>query len=117
MTAPELQGGGIKAPPDGDNGMHGSEAKPGERVKNVHFTDDTMVVDLMDGRTIIVPLAWYPRLFDASPEQRQHWEISGAGYGIHWPELDEDLSTEGLLRGAPAAAEPEETLRWKSQKH
>ena len=84
--------------------MRDSEPRPGERVKDVHFTEDTMAVDLMDGRTIIVPLVWYPTLFEASPEQRQNWEISGAGYGIHWPDLDEDLSTEGLLRGAPAAA-------------
>ena len=56
----------------------------------------------MDGRTIIVPLVWYPRLLNASEEQRQNWMIAGAGYGIHWPEADEDLSTEGLLRGAPA---------------
>jgi hypothetical protein len=56
----------------------------------------------MDGRTIQVPLAWYPRLLNARPEQREHWEKSAAGYGIHWPDLDEDLSTEGLLRGAPA---------------
>jgi hypothetical protein len=58
----------------------------------------------MDGRTISVPLAWYPRLLHATSEQRTHWEKAGAGYGIHWPELDEDLSTEGLLRGAPAAS-------------
>jgi len=81
-----------------------SEIRPGERVKDVHFTDDTMAVDLADGRTIVVPLVWYPKLLKASVEQRQNWEISGAGYGIHWPDLDEDLSTEGLLRGAPAAA-------------
>jgi len=56
----------------------------------------------LDGRTISVPLAWYPRLFDRTPEQRAKWEICGAGYGIHWPDLDEDLSTEGLLRGEPA---------------
>ena len=89
--------------------MHGSEPKPGERVKDVYFTDDTMAVDLLDGRTIIVPLVWYPRLLEASAEQRRNWKISGAGYGIHWPDLDEDLSTEGLLRGAPAAAEPAHT--------
>ncbi len=83
--------------------MHGSHIKPGERVKDVHFTEDTMAVDLVDGRTIVVPLAWYPTLLDATPEQRANWKISGAGYGIHWPEIDEDLSTEGLLRGAPAA--------------
>ena len=97
--------------------MHVSEIRPGERVKEVHFTDDTMAVDLADGRTIVVPLVWYPKLLEASAEQRRNWEISGAGYGIHWPDLDEDLSTEGLLRGAPAAAEPEGTRRWKSQKH
>ena len=86
--------------------MHGSEIKPGERVKDVHFTDDTIAVDLVDGRTIVVPLAWYPKLLEASPQQRLNWKVSGAGYGIHWPDIDEDLSTEGLLRGAPAAPEP-----------
>ncbi len=86
--------------------MNGSEVKPGERVKHVDFTDDTMAVDLIDGRTIIVPLAWYPKLLDAAPEQRLNWQISGGGYGIHWPDVDEDLSTEGLLRGAPAAPQP-----------
>jgi len=83
--------------------MRGSEIKPGERVKNVSFTDDTLSVDLIDGRTIVVPLVWYPRLFDATSEQRQNWQASAAGYSIHWPEIDEDLSTAGLLRGAPAA--------------
>jgi hypothetical protein len=73
-----------------------------ERVRAVRFDDQRLIVDLMDGRTIAVPLAWYPRLFDATPDQRAKWEVAGAGYGIHWPELDEDLSTEGLLRGAAA---------------
>lgn len=86
--------------------MSASEPKPGERVKDVRFTEDTMSVDLLDGRTIVVPLAWYPKLLDASSEHRQNWKLSGAGFGIHWPDIDEDLSTEGLLRGAPAAAEP-----------
>ena len=86
--------------------MRGSELKPGERVKDVRTTDSTLVVDLTDGRTITVPLAWYPRLMDATPEQRRNWQVSAAGYGIHWPDIDEDLSTEGLLRGAPAAREP-----------
>lgn len=75
-----------------------------ERVKDVRITDDTLSVDLMDGRTITVPLAWYPRLAKASPAERARWEVSGAGYGIHWPQIDEDLSTEGLLRDAPAPA-------------
>ena len=73
-----------------------------ERVKDVRVTRDAISVDLMDGRTISVPFAWYPRLAKATPAQRARWEIAGGGYGIHWPEIDEDLSTEGLLRGAPA---------------
>ena len=72
------------------------------RVRGVSVTADTLSVDLMDGRTITVPLAWYPRLANASPAARANWEIAGGGYGIHWPDIDEDLSTEGLLRGAPA---------------
>ena len=79
-----------------------SDNKPGERVKGVHFTEDSLSVDLMDGRTISVPLVWYPRLLHASAKQRQNWKIAGGGFGIHWPDIDEDLSTEGLLRGAPA---------------
>ena len=74
-----------------------------ERVAGVSFDAERLIVDLMDGRTIAVPLAWYPRLAAATVEQRNHWEIAGAGYGIHWPDVDEDLSVEGLLRGAPAA--------------
>jgi len=73
-----------------------------ERVKDVHITKDTLSVDLMDGRTIVVPLMWYPRLLDATREQRANWKVCGGGYGIHWPKIDEHLSTEGLLRGAPA---------------
>ena len=73
-----------------------------ERVATVRFEDDRLVVDLADGRTIAVPVAWYPRLAAATAAQRAHWELAGAGYGIHWPDIDEDLSTEGLLRGAPA---------------
>jgi hypothetical protein len=73
-----------------------------ERVQNVDFTEDYISVDLMDGRTITVPLVWYPRLLAATPEQRKKWQVCGGGYGIHWAEIDEDLSTEGLLRGAPA---------------
>src|ERR1700720_279820 len=73
-----------------------------ERGTGVKFTRDTLSVSLRDGRTIIVPLAWYPRLFNATAAQRKNWRIAGGGYGIHWPDVDEDLSTEGLLRGAPA---------------
>ena len=73
-----------------------------ERVKSVRSDADALSVDLMDGRTIVAPLAWFPRLLHATQSQRDNWEPSGGGYGIHWPEIDEDLSTEGLLRGAPA---------------
>lgn len=73
-----------------------------ERVADVRCDDERLTVDLMDGRTVAAPLAWYPRLLDATPAQRANWQIAGGGYGIHWPDIDEDLSTEGLLRGAPA---------------
>jgi hypothetical protein len=73
-----------------------------ERVADVRCEDERLVVDLVDGRTIAVPLAWYPRLLAATPGQRANWHKAGGEYGIHWPEIDEDLSTEGLLRGAPA---------------
>ncbi len=82
--------------------MAGSEIKPAERVKDVHLSEETFSVDLVDGRTISVPYAWYPRLLHATPKERENWKICGGGFGIHWPDLDEDLSTEGLLRGAPA---------------
>ncbi|MDX2224983.1 MAG: DUF2442 domain-containing protein [Rhodospirillaceae bacterium] len=72
------------------------------RVRDVKINGDTLAVSLLDGRTISVPLAWYPRLLNATPGQRRRWKISGGGYGIHWPDVDEDLSTDGLLRGAPA---------------
>jgi hypothetical protein len=86
--------------------MNTSDVRAGERVKGVRCTGDALVVDLMDGRTISVPLAWYPRLLSATPKQRANWKVAGGGYGIHWPDLDEDLSTEGLLRGAPAPHAP-----------
>lgn len=76
--------------------------KADERVSGVSFSHDSLSVALMDGRTIAVPLAWYPRLLHASDAQLANWKVVGGGYGIHWPDLDEDLSTEGLLRGAPA---------------
>lgn len=82
--------------------MATSASNVGERVGGVRVTDDTLEVDLLDGRTIIVPLAWYPRLYHATPAQRANWRIAGAGFGIHWRDVDEDLSTEGRLRGAPA---------------
>lgn len=95
--------------------MNTSTQKPDERVEAVYFTRNALVVDLMDGRTISVPLSWYPRLLKASQRERAQWEICGGGYGIHWPEIDEDLSTEGLLRGAKASRQTtKKTTKQKS---
>jgi len=80
-----------------------TEPKAGERIKNVRFTRDSLIVDLVDGRSVSVPLAWYPRLQSATAAQRTNWQVSGAGFGVHWPDVDEDLSVDGLLRGAPAS--------------
>ncbi len=81
------------------------------RVRGVSLSDAELSVALMDGRTIVVPLAWYPRLAGGTPEQRATREVAGGGYGIRWPDLDEDLSTEGLLQGARA---PRGSATWRS---
>jgi hypothetical protein len=73
-----------------------------ERVENVSVKGDLLSVALRDGRTISVPLAWYPRLLKATARQRKNWKPCGGGYGIYWPDVDEHLSTEGLLKGLPA---------------
>ena len=73
-----------------------------ERVRDVSFAGDAFTVELKDGRAITTPLAWFPRLLHATEQERSNWQVSGGGYGIHWPDVDEDLLTEGLLRGAPA---------------
>ena len=78
----------------------------GERIVNAEITEDELKVELLDGRTVTVPLAWYLRFLHASPQQRANWRIARGGYGIHWPDIDEDLSSEGLLRGAPAPRQP-----------
>jgi hypothetical protein len=82
--------------------MSFSSSAADERVLDVQLSEDTLTVNLRDGRAISVPLVWYPRLLNATPSQRRNWMVAGGGYGIHWPDIDEDLSTEGLLRGAPA---------------
>jgi Protein of unknown function (DUF2442) len=82
--------------------MSSSAITADERVLDVTFSDDALSVSLRDGRVISVPLVWYPRLLNATLSQRKNWKIAGGGYGIHWPDVDEDLSTEGLLRGAKA---------------
>jgi hypothetical protein len=82
--------------------MGSSAITTDERVLDVAFSEDALSVSLRDGRVISVPLVWYPRLLNATLTQRKNWKIAGGGYGIHWPDVDEDLSTEGLLRGAKA---------------
>lgn len=72
------------------------------RVSGVSVTDEQITFHLVDGRVISVPLAWSWRLSDATPEQRNNWEIIGDGQGVHWPDVDEDLSVEGMLHGVPA---------------
>lgn len=88
--------------------MNSSITDADERVRTVDFSDSEIHVELMDGRRISAPLDWYPRLASATALQRNSWKICGAGYGIHWSVLDEDLSTEGLLRQQPS---PEFTAR------
>ena len=82
------------------------------RAISVTVTDDTLSVDLEDGRTISVPIVWYPRLAHGSPEERANFQISGAGYGIHWPGLDEDIGVEGLLLGKKSMESPASFERW-----
>jgi len=82
--------------------MTTSEPRVDARAVRVAIGEDELSVDLADGRRLAVPLAWFPRLLHADPQQRQNWRLLGDGQGIHWPDLDEDLSVEGLLRGAAA---------------
>ena len=89
--------------------MSSSAITADDRVLDVAFSEDALSVSLRDGRVISVPLVWYPRLLNGTPAQRKNWKIAGGGYGIHWPDLDEDLSTEGLLRGAKAPKAPAPT--------
>lgn len=72
------------------------------RIKHIAVTEETITAQLMDGRTISVPLAWSWRLSEATPQQRANWQIIGDGHGVHWPDIDEDISAEGMLYGMPA---------------
>ena len=75
---------------------------PEPRIRDIRVTEDLIVADLVDGRTISVPLAWSWRLSEATPEQRQRYEIIGDGQGVHWPDVNEDISAQGMLTGVPA---------------
>ncbi|HID23867.1 MAG TPA: DUF2442 domain-containing protein [Planctomycetaceae bacterium] len=82
--------------------MSSSSPSVDPRAVDVAIDDDNLTVDLADGRCVTVPLAWFPRLLHASTDQRGNWRLIGDGQGIHWPDIDEDLSVDGLLRGAAA---------------
>jgi hypothetical protein len=82
------------------------------RARQVSLTDDALIVDLVDGRTITVPLTWYPRLAHGSHAERSNWRLIGEGEGIHWPDLDEDISVEGLLAGRRSGETQASLRRW-----
>jgi hypothetical protein len=81
-------------------------------IQNVTVTDDTLVVDLSDGRTISAPLAWYPRLWHGQSQERNNWRLIGKGEGVHWPDLDEDISAENLVLGQPSGESQRSLSRW-----
>jgi hypothetical protein len=81
-------------------------------AQSLSVSDDALVVDLSDGRTITVPLAWFPRLAHGSPAERRNWRLIGGGEGIHWPDLDEDISVESLLAGRRSGESPASLRRW-----
>ncbi len=81
-------------------------------AKSINVTDDTLTVDLEDGRTISVPIGWYPRLSCGTMAERANFQISGADYGIHWPDLDEDIGIEGLLLGKRSTESPASFEQW-----
>jgi len=81
-------------------------------AESVRVTDDTLRIELADGRTVEVPLTWYPRLLQGTPKERSNWRLIGRGEGIHWPELDEDISVEGILLGQPSGESQRSFKKW-----
>lgn len=86
------------------------------KAEDVKVTDDTLSVDLSDGRTISVPLEWFPRLVHATLEERNNWRLIGKGHGIHWEDIDEDISVNGLLAGKPSGESQESLKKWLKQR-
>jgi hypothetical protein len=86
------------------------------RAEDVEVTEDTLTFDLSDGRTISVPLEWFPRLLNATPRERNNWRLIGRGHGIHWEDIDEDISVEGLLAGRPSGESQESFKNWLNQR-
>lgn len=85
-------------------------------AENVTVTDDTLSVELSDGRTISVPLAWFPRLLHATKEERNNWRLIGRGQGIHWGDIDEDISVENLLVGKPSGESQSSLKKWLARR-
>jgi len=86
------------------------------KAEDVRVTEDTLSVDLSDGRTISVPLEWFPRLLHAKPKERNNWRLIGRGQGVHWEDIDEDISVEGLLTGKPSGESQKSFKKWLSQR-
>jgi hypothetical protein len=85
-------------------------------VQTINVTEDELVVELVDGRTIAIPLAWYPRLFHGTKKERKNWRLIGEGEGIHWPDLDEDISIEHLLAGVPSGESQRSFQKWLDER-
>lgn len=86
------------------------------KAENVKVTNDSLNVDLSDGRTISVPLEWFPRLVYATPAERKKWRLIGKGHGVHWEDIDEDISIEGLLAGKPSKESQTSFKKWLSRR-
>jgi len=86
-------------------------------AEKVRVTEDTLNVDLSDGRTISVPLTWFPRLVHASREQRDNWRLIGRGHGIHWDDIDEDVSVEGIIAGRPSGESQSSFKKWLEERN
>jgi hypothetical protein len=93
------------------------DSPPTDFAQTIRVTDERLVVELTDGREISLPLSWYPRLAHGRPEERAHWELIGQGDGIHWPDLDEDLSIAGILAGRRSGESQQSFERWLESRH
>jgi hypothetical protein len=89
---------------------------PPPLATSAQLSDEILIVDLLDGRSVSIPLTWYPRLVHGTPEERNNWRLIGRGEGIHWPDLDEDISIEALLLGKPSSETQQSLKEWLSSR-
>ncbi|MDO9131008.1 MAG: DUF2442 domain-containing protein [Anaerolineales bacterium] len=87
------------------------------QIQSISISEDTLTADLSDGRTISVPLNWYPRLLHGTPEERANWRLIGHGEGIHWPDLDEDISVKNLIYGQPSGESQKSFQKWQESRN